>query len=40
MEPHVERMLNEQMELCEKITKLGEFISHNPIFDTLSKDEK
>ena len=33
-------MLNEQVELCEKITKLGEFISHNPIFDTLSKDEK
>lgn len=40
MEPHVERMLNEQMELCEKITKLGEFITKNPIFDKLSKDEK
>lgn len=33
-------MLNEQVELCEKISKLGEFISQNPIFDTLSKDEK
>lgn len=40
MRPHVERMLNEQVELCEKITKLGEFISKNPIFDTMSKDEK
>ena len=40
MEQHVERMLNEQKELCEKIEKLGEFISQNPIFDTLSKDEK
>ena len=40
MEQHVERMLNEQMELCEKITKLGEFITQNPIFDKLSKDEK
>ena len=40
MEQHVERMLNEQVELCEKITKLGEFISKNQIFDTLSKDEK
>ena len=40
MRPHVERMLNEQVELCDKITKLGEFISQNPIFDTLSKDEK
>ena len=33
-------MLNEQVELCEKIAKLGEFISQNPIFDNLSKDEK
>jgi hypothetical protein len=40
MEPHVERMFKEQTELCEKIEKLGEFISKNPIFDTLSKDEQ
>ena len=40
MEQHVERMLNEQKELCEKIEKLGEFISKNPIFDKLSKDEQ
>jgi hypothetical protein len=33
-------MLKEQTELCEKIEKLGEFISKNPIFDTLSKDEQ
>ena len=40
MEQHVERMLNEQVELCEKIVKLGQFITENKIFDTLSKDEK
>ena len=40
MEPHVERMFKEQSELCEKIYKLGEFISKNPIFDKLSKDEQ
>ena len=40
MEQHVERMLNEHVELCEKITKLGEFISKNKIYDNLSKDEK
>ena len=40
MRQHLERMLNEQKELCEKIEKLGEFISQNQIFDTLSKDEK
>ena len=40
MEPHVERMLNEQVELCNKIIKLGQFISKNQIFDTLSKDEQ
>lgn len=33
-------MLNEQVELCEKIRKLAEFISRNQIFDNLSKDEK
>ena len=40
MKQHVERMLNEQTELCEKITKLGDFISKNPTFDNLSKDEQ
>lgn len=40
MGQHVERMLNEQVELCEKILKLGEFITQNPIFSTLSKDEQ
>ena len=33
-------MFNEQKELCEKIEKLGEFISKNPIFDKLPKEEK
>ena len=33
-------MFKEQSELCEKIDKLGEFISKNPIFDKLSKDEQ
>ena len=40
MEQHVERMLNEQKELCEKIGKLSDFITKNIIFDNLSKDEK
>ena len=40
MEQHVERMLNEQIELCEKIVKLGDFISHSPIYDNMSKDEQ
>ena len=40
MEQHVERMLNEQKELCEKIGKLSDFISKSTIFDNLSKDEK
>ena len=40
MEQHVERMLNEHVELCKKIGKLGYFISRNPIFDNLSKDEQ
>lgn len=33
-------MLKEQVELCEKIRKLAEFICQSPIFDNLSKDEK
>lgn len=33
-------MFNEQKELCEKIEKLGEFISNNPIFDKLPKEEQ
>ena len=40
MAPHVERMLNEQKELCEKTEKLAKFISENPIFETLSADEQ
>ena len=40
MEPHVERMLKEQEELTDRMIKLGNFISENPIFDTLSKDEQ
>lgn len=40
MAPHVERMVNEQKELCEKIEKLGAFISENPIFDTLAEEEQ
>ena len=33
-------MVNEQKELCEKIEKLSAFISENPIFDTLAKEEQ
>jgi hypothetical protein len=33
-------MVNEQKELCEKIEKLGAFISGNPIFDTLAEGEQ
>ena len=33
-------MFNEQKELCAKIEKLGEFISKNPIFDKLPKEEQ
>lgn len=40
MAPHVERMLNEQKELCEKTEKLAKFISENPIFETLSAEEQ
>ena len=40
MRQHLERMLNEQKELCEKIGKLCDFISKSTIFDNLSKDEK
>lgn len=40
MEAHLERMLNEQNNLCEKIEKLGAFISKNPIFDTLPEEEQ
>ena len=40
MGQHVERMLNEKKELCEKIGKLSDFITKNIIFDNLPKDEK
>ena len=40
MEPHVERMLVEERELREKIQKLAEFITNNPIFGKLSEDEQ
>ena len=40
MEQHVERMLNEHVELCKKILNLGDFIIDNNIFKTLSEDEK
>ena len=40
MESHVERMLNEHVELCKKILKLGDFITDNNIFKTLSDDEQ
>ena len=40
MEQHVERMLNEHVELCKKILKLGDFITYNNIFKTLSEDEQ
>lgn len=38
MEQHVERMLNEHVELCKKILNLGDFITDNNIFKTLSED--
>ena len=40
MAPHVERMLVEERELREKIQKLAEFITNNPIFGKLSEDEQ
>ncbi len=40
MEPHVERMFKEQTELCEKVEKLGAFISENQIFGNLPKEEQ
>ena len=40
MEPHVERMLNEQKELSEKVEKLRLFIEENPIFGNLPQEEQ
>lgn len=38
--PHVLRMMKEQEELGDKITKLQMFISNSPIFNTLSETKK
>lgn len=35
MQPHVERMVTEREELSEKVTKLEEFILHNPVYGNL-----
>ena len=40
MEPHIERMLNEQKELKEKVAKLRTFIEENPIFGKLPEEEQ
>lgn len=40
MEAYQERMVNEYKELCDRIVKLDEFISFNPLFDKLDKKER
>lgn len=37
---HQSRMLDEQMQLEDRINKLRQFINGNPIFGTLSEDER
>lgn len=40
MEDYQLRMVDEQESLNDKINKLMKFINHNPIFNTLPKDER
>ena len=38
--PHQQRVVDEKIELQDKFSKLGTFILDNPIFTTLSDEEK
>ena len=40
MKPHQQRVIDEKNELDERAKKLGEFISTNPLFETLDPNEK
>lgn len=40
MQPHEERVVAEQKELAEKLTKLREFIASSALFKGLSIDEQ
>lgn len=38
--PHVQRMIDEQIDLSDKLGKLEAFILANPVFKQLSKDRQ
>jgi hypothetical protein len=40
MQNHELRVVNEKIELDEKIVNLGKFISENPVFATLPAEER
>lgn len=40
MEPHQQRVVDEQTELTDKVGKLETFIHFSPIFDSLEKSEQ
>lgn len=40
MEAFQERMINEYRELSDRVVKLEDFISSNPLFDKLDKEER
>lgn len=40
LEPHVQRMADEQGELEERLEKLSAFIESNPVFKTLSETDQ
>lgn len=40
MEAFQERMVNEYRELSDRVVKLDNFISNNPLFDKLDKKER
>lgn len=40
MEDYQERMVNEYRELSNRVVKLKNFISNNPLFDKLDKKER
>ena len=39
-EPHQKRVIDEALELTDKLDKLWEFIKNNPIFKNLSNEEQ
>ncbi len=40
MQPHQQRVVSERDELSERTEKLGEFILNNPVFQSLSEEER